>query len=213
MRRFGSDLTNTPTKDHPAVQKLASHAGRGDAAGLLSFVRPAVTPLGMSQAFARRNLAMSVPARQDHAAIPQLRPPAFDDVDLSSDVSSIDPTSEASPFDEALLPLSFDSEVKVQPSQGVDARARVLVLEGRIRDLQREKEQLRAAQEQLSRRPTTVTSGTQTMAHPMYGDLLIDLGFKRLYVASARTLVNAVPIWSRQRACNEGRVDEIVKAK
>ena len=33
--------------------------------------------------------------------------------------------------------------------------------------------------------------------------LLADLGFKKIYLASARTLVNSVPLWSKQRPCNE----------
>ena len=37
--------------------------------------------------------------------------------------------------------------------------------------------------------------------------LLADFGHKKIYQASARTLVSTVPIWAKQRPCNEARVD------
>uniref|UniRef100_A0A7S0LP73 Uncharacterized protein n=1 Tax=Coccolithus braarudii TaxID=221442 RepID=A0A7S0LP73_9EUKA len=100
----------------------------------------------------------------------------------------------------------------------LQSQSRALVLEGRMRDTERERERLRyecaQLKRQMSQRSATMsTSATQTEHHPQFGILLIDLGFKKVYSASARTLVNSVPLWSKQRPCNEGRVDEIVRSK
>ena len=56
--------------------------------------------------------------------------------------------------------------------------------------------------------PARAAASTQTAdaRHPCFGKLLGDLGGKRLYLASARTLVNTVPIWAKQRPCSEARV-------
>jgi len=63
--------------------------------------------------------------------------------------------------------------------------------------------------------PPRESASTQTSMHPCFGTLVADFGpgQKKVYQASARTLVSTVPIWAKQRPCNEGRVDEIVKAK
>ena len=85
------------------------------------------------------------------------------------------------------------------------------MLEGRLRDVEAERDALaRQAALATTRR---ADAGCQTDNHPNFGALLADLGFKKLYLASARAFTSSVPIWSRQRACSQGRVDEIVKAK
>ena len=92
-----------------------------------------------------------------------------------------------------------------------DPNTRALVLEGRLRDVEAERDALaRQAALATTRR---ADAGSQTDSHPNFGALLADLGFKKLYLASARAFTSSVPIWSRQRACSQGRVDEIVKAK
>ena len=92
--------------------------------------------------------------------------------------------------------------------------------EQRCKSLQEQNAALRrhaaAAQQQnqLTLASSTVEGGTQTDdRHPAFGRLVADLGFKKIFVASARTFVSSVPIWSKQRPCNEGRVEDIVKAK
>lgn len=96
--------------------------------------------------------------------------------------------------------------------------AGVLILEEKLRESERHLQELRRANALLRQSlapPASTSIATQTASakHPCFGELLADLGFKKIYRASARTLVNTVPIWAKQRACNEGRVDEIVKAK
>ena len=49
--------------------------------------------------------------------------------------------------------------------------------------------------------------------HPIYGKLLCDLGFKKLYLASARSVINNIPIWHLQRPCDKSRIAEIVRVK
>lgn len=49
--------------------------------------------------------------------------------------------------------------------------------------------------------------------HPVFGTLLADLGFKKVFLSSARSLIDHVPIWCRQRPVERARVAEIVAAK
>lgn len=49
--------------------------------------------------------------------------------------------------------------------------------------------------------PASVREG-----HPVYGQLLHDSGFKRVYATSAKRLVENVPVWHRQRPVNAARV-------
>lgn len=94
---------------------------------------------------------------------------------------------------------------------------RLLMLEEKLRESERQNQALRRQMSHLRQSlapPHTVSTSCQTEStHPCFGELLADLGHKRIYRASARQLVNTVPIWGKQRACNEGRVDEIVRAK
>ena len=100
----------------------------------------------------------------------------------------------------------------------VDANSRVLLLEGQVRDAAREIDRMCNELDvmrkcELRRVTSFANAGGTTDIHPNFGRLLVDLGYKRLYLASARTVVNSVPLWSTQRPCNEARVDEIVRAK
>ena len=95
---------------------------------------------------------------------------------------------------------------------------RLLLLEEQLRESERRAQELRkqnAILRQTLAPRASASAGTQTTAapHPCFGELLADFGHKRVYRASARNLVNTVPIWTKQRQCNEGRVDEIVRAK
>ena len=102
---------------------------------------------------------------------------------------------------------------------GIDARTQILVLEARLKDEQRRARESDARAESLRRQNAALLQQrSQALErhkedHPVFGELLADMGFKRIYLASARTLVHSVPIWSKQRPCNEGRVQEIVRAK
>ena len=102
---------------------------------------------------------------------------------------------------------------------GIDARTQILVLEARLKDEQRRARESDARAESLRRQNAALLQQrSQALErhkedHPVFGELLSDMGFKRIYLASARTLVHSVPIWSKQRPCNEGRVQEIVRAK
>jgi len=108
------------------------------------------------------------------------------------------------------------------------ASTRALMLDERLKDcesrcrkLQEQNAQLRHERTmhlaRLATVPLTSEVGeisTQTDGwHRQFGRLAADLGHKKVYVASARSFVHTVPIWAQQRACNEGRVDEIVKCK
>lgn len=68
---------------------------------------------------------------------------------------------------------------------------------------------------QLVQTPPSFAAATQTDVdlHPCFGRLLADLGHKKLYLASARNFLHTVPIWAKQRPCNEERVAEIVRVK
>lgn len=127
----------------------------------------------------------------------------------------------------------------VKPPAGAGlfpASTRALMLEERLREveqrcqslkeqnsaLRREAAIVRQEQQQQEAHRTTLAlttseGGTQTNegsgSHPAFGRLVADLGFKKVYVASARAFVGSVPIWSKQRPCNEDRVAEIVHAK
>lgn len=100
----------------------------------------------------------------------------------------------------------------------VEASRRVRLLEGQMRgaalENERVHEELAAMRQREPRRAASSTDTERnTDLHPNFGRLLVDMGHKRLYLASARTVVNSVPLWSKQRPCNEARVDEIVRAK
>jgi hypothetical protein len=49
--------------------------------------------------------------------------------------------------------------------------------------------------------------------HCVFGKLLVDLGYKQLYLSSARSIVANVPIWNLQRPVDHDRVKDIVRAK
>ena len=49
--------------------------------------------------------------------------------------------------------------------------------------------------------------------HPLYGQLLADLGYKRIYLSSAKTVVRSIPIWHLQRPTDYSRVAEMGKNK
>ena len=88
---------------------------------------------------------------------------------------------------------------------GIDARTQILVLEARLKDEQRRARESDARAESLRRQNAALLQQrSQALErhkedHPVFGELLADMGFKRIYVASARTLVHSVPIW-RARA-------------
>ena len=107
--------------------------------------------------------------------------------------------------------------VKLPSSTSIEAQSRVLVLEGKLQEAARKSERFRlenaklrqAAMQQNARK---VECASQTDGHPAFGSLICDLGYKRLYLASARSLTSSVPIWAAQRPCSESRIDEIVRA-
>jgi len=47
----------------------------------------------------------------------------------------------------------------------------------------------------------------------VFGKLLHNFGYKKVYLASARTICNRIPIWHLQRPTNLTRIDEIIKHK
>ena len=49
----------------------------------------------------------------------------------------------------------------------------------------------------------------QRHEHPIYGTLLADFGWRKVFCASARTFVDAISIWHRQRPCDEDQIIEI----
>ena len=128
---------------------------------------------------------------------------------------------------QAAVPSASASSFASSATSLIPPSTRALMLEERLKEaeqrcksLQEQNAALRrhaaAAQQQhqLSLASSTVEGGTQTDdRHPAFGRLVADLGFKKIFVASARTFVSSVPIWSKQRPCNEGRVSEIVNAK
>lgn len=121
-------------------------------------------------------------------------------------------------------------------------RAKVLALEGKCAELARENErahlerrgprapaqqpaapaprpaglQAAAARARLAagpRAPTREAEAQATQRHDVFGELLATLGHKRVYLASARALIEHVPIWCRQRPVERARVAEIRAAK
>lgn len=84
---------------------------------------------------------------------------------------------------------------------GIDARTQILVLEARLKDEQRRARESDARADSLRRQNATLLQQRsedlqqQKEDHPVFGELLSDMGFKRIYLASARTLVHSVPIW------------------
>jgi hypothetical protein len=84
---------------------------------------------------------------------------------------------------------------------GIDARTQILVLEARLKDEQRRARESDARAESLRRQNAALLQQrSQALErhkedHPVFGELLSDMGFKRIYLASARTLVHSVPIW------------------
>ena len=133
------------------------------------------------------------------------------------DVGTDAPTAHA-PAVEASPVRTLEEETQVGCFEALPSTTRALVLEERLRESERRVQELRRANgllRQQAERPARAAAATQTapQRHPCFGELLADLGFKKIYRASARTLVNSVPIWSKQRACNEARVDQIVQAK
>ena len=112
-----------------------------------------------------------------------------------------------------------DSEriICARDSRHTFSEARVMALEGKLQaiesDRQRLQQELLASRQERTNNPRKLDVSSQTETHPAFGTLLIDFGHKRLYLASARTFVASVPIWSKQRPCNDGRVVEICKAK
>uniref|UniRef100_A0A7S3PE18 Uncharacterized protein n=1 Tax=Aplanochytrium stocchinoi TaxID=215587 RepID=A0A7S3PE18_9STRA len=57
------------------------------------------------------------------------------------------------------------------------------------------------------------TNEVHVLAHPSYGKLLHDFGFKKLYLACGKTLCNSVPIWHLQRPCDRLRMLRIAECK
>lgn len=49
---------------------------------------------------------------------------------------------------------------------------------------------------------------SKAQSHPILGDMLRDLGYKKVYCTSVAALVN-VPIWERQRTLRAERAREI----
>ncbi|KAJ1622197.1 hypothetical protein T492DRAFT_1064134 [Pavlovales sp. CCMP2436] len=119
-------------------------------------------------------------------------------------------------------------------------RSKLIALEGRCAEQGRELERLHAAkarapqtqpQPQPAAGPHTLrlaalpaaapralpqlvdTSAQAGSRHPIFGRLLADLGYKRIYLASARSLIASVPIWCRQRPVEKAKVAEIRAAK
>lgn len=104
------------------------------------------------------------------------------------------------------------------------------MLEERLKESQAQCEALQRQSEQLqlehaierraphapqpAHTPPSCDAAAQTDGdHPCFGRLLADLGHKKLYLASARNFLHSVPIWAKQRQCNEERVAEIVRVK
>ena len=84
---------------------------------------------------------------------------------------------------------------------GIDARTQILVLEARLKDEQRRARESEARADSLRRQNAALLQQRSEdlqqhkQDHPVFGELLSDMGFKRIYLASARTLVHSVPIW------------------
>ena len=84
---------------------------------------------------------------------------------------------------------------------GIDARTQILVLEARLKDEQRRARESDARADSLRRQNAALLQQRSEdlqqhkQDHPVFGELLSDMGFKRIYLASARTLVHSVPIW------------------
>ena len=55
----------------------------------------------------------------------------------------------------------------------------------------------------------TVRLDRDSEEHEVYGQLLLDLGFKRVFAAQPHVLCNTLAAWHKQRPCNMARVKEI----
>jgi hypothetical protein len=49
--------------------------------------------------------------------------------------------------------------------------------------------------------------------HPIFGELVVDLGYKRVYKSDPATVWAATPIWEKQRAFRQERCAQIARAK
>lgn len=58
-----------------------------------------------------------------------------------------------------------------------------------------------------------IVKRTKTARHPLYGELLADVGYKRIYLSSAKQVISSIPIWHLQRPTDFSRVAEIARAK
>ena len=129
---------------------------------------------------------------------------------ITESPSGLDPRSTSSV---SLIPASTRALMLEERLKTVEAQCKTLQDQNSTLRRQQQAQHLQLASSATS--PLVGSdAGTQTSdRHPAFGRLVADLGEKKIYVASARTFVNTVPIWAKQRPCNEGRVDEIVKAK
>lgn len=50
------------------------------------------------------------------------------------------------------------------------------------------------------------------LLHPIFGELVVDVGYKKTYLTNIRRLISA-PVWEKQRTLRHQRVSEIVDAK
>mmetsp|Transcript_32957 Transcript_32957/g.54425 ORF Transcript_32957/g.54425 Transcript_32957/m.54425 type:complete len:411 (-) Transcript_32957:25-1257(-) len=97
------------------------------------------------------------------------------------------------------------------------ARARVesdlLVQERRVLAMGRWQKEL-SAEEQASAisGATTITSTTSSIAHPILGAVVVDLGYKRVYQVSAAILAS-IPVWKKQRVYRHDRAKVIATDK
>ena len=161
----------------------------------------------------RRRSSQVFPGRRSSIAMPSAAappPPPTAQADSSSGGASVNALIPA-----ATRALMLEERVRELEARNYSLHEQIFQLRHEAlseRDAKQLKQRLSAAP---APKPPSIEAGSQAGGshHPCFGRLVADLGFKQIYVASARTLVNTVPIWSKQRPCNEGRVDEIVRLK
>ena len=61
--------------------------------------------------------------------------------------------------------------------------------------------------------PPTSGAAPPALRHPVFGKLLVDLGYKRVFLANPVTLWAATPVWEKQRAFRQDRAARMAKSK
>jgi len=86
---------------------------------------------------------------------------------------------------------------------------RKLAMERWQKELEAEKK--RVAQEEINA-PTVEGDGNEDMHHPVLGPTVVDLGYKRVHLASAQAL-SSIPIWEKQRVYRHDRAKGMASDK